>query len=127
MRIKNNKKRIFQVSVIVALLAILFCYFYINKAPKQTLAHQKCPEEYSEDNAGTAEYRNTLADWTNAYLKTHPEATMSDWSKAKSQLWVDNNCTVAIQRSKLSGNVSDLKPWEKVDYEVQTMLDKNIQ
>jgi len=127
MRIKNNKKKIFQISAIVVLLAIFFCYIYINKVPKQTLTHQKCPEEYSEDDAGIAEYRNTLTDWTGAYFKTHPEATMSDWSKAKLQLWIDNGCTVAIQRLKLSGNVSDLKLWEKVDYEMQTVLDKSTQ
>ena len=79
---------------------------YLSKIPKQNLVHQKCPEEYNEDNIGTAEYKEELTKWTSEFFKSNPKATMSDWSKAKTQLWVYNNCNIAIQRSKISGRFS---------------------
>jgi hypothetical protein len=97
-------------------------YVYLKVAPKQILVHQKCPEEYTEDNIGTAEYKEELTKRTVEFFKENPNATMSDWSMTKTQLWIDNNCTVALQRSKLLGKVSDLKMWEKVDYEIQNAL-----
>lgn len=101
-------------------------YFYKTPAPKLVATQFKCPENYTEDDAGAVKYRNALIDWTTSYFETNPKAVMSDWSMAKSQFWVDNNCIEAIRRSKLSGMVADLKPWEKVDYEVQNALDKAI-
>lgn len=86
----------------------------------------KCPESYLENDTGTKEYKDALATWTYEFFESHPQATMSDWSVAKSQFWRDNNCTVAIERSKMSGEVSDLKPWEQVDYKIQKALDEGL-
>ncbi len=114
------KRKIIYISIIAVLITVVISYVY----PKQTFVHQKCPEAYTEDVVGTTEYRNAITGWTSEFFKDNPKATMADWSKAKTQLWVENNCAVAIQRSKLSGKVSDLKPWERVDYEIQNALDK---
>jgi hypothetical protein len=111
--------------LIVFLIAVAFFYFYKNPTVRQVNA-QKCPEDYTEEDAGTTEYRNALIDWTSSFFKTNPKATMSDWSIAKSKLWEDNNCKVAIERSKLSGKVLDLKPWELVDYEVQNAISNSV-
>lgn len=86
----------------------------------------KCPESYPENEAGTKEYRDALTAWTSEFFEKHPQASMSDWSMAKSQFWLDNNCTMAIERSKMSGEVSGLKPWELVDYEIQKALDEAL-
>jgi hypothetical protein len=67
-----------------------------------------------------------MIDWTSEFFKANPKATISDWSIAKSKLWEDNKCISAIERSKMSGEVADLKPWELVDYEVQNTLNKTI-
>jgi hypothetical protein len=99
-------------------------YFYKNPIPTQHINVYKCPEVYTEDADDTAEYKDALTKWTSEFFKENPKATMSDWSIAKTKLWVDNNCTVALQKSKMSGKVSDLKPWERVDYEIQNALDK---
>jgi len=113
--------------ILIFLLAIIaIFYFYKNPAPKLGLSGFKCPESYTENDAGTEEYRNALIKWTSIFFETHPKATSSDWLIAKSRLWVDNNCLEAIRRSKLSGAVADLKAWERVDYEVQNSLDKTI-
>ena len=135
-------KKILCISAFATFL-ILFSVFYFSKSPtpEQTLkpapeqipkpvpeqiTHQKCPEDYTEDATGTAEYRNALIDWTNGFFETHPNATMSDWSMARIQLLVDNNCVTAIGRSKLFGKVVDLKPWELVNYEVQNAIQNAI-
>jgi hypothetical protein len=114
------------VIIFVALCGTIL-YFHKSSTLKPTPTIFKCPEKYAETDAGTTEYRNALIDWTTEFFKTQPNATMSDWSMAKTQLWVDNNCTVAIERSKLSGKVADLKPWEKVDYEVQNAINNTTE
>ena len=118
------KRNIFFISIVIILFVV--SYFYRSPAPKLASTNFKCPENYSEDDIGTEEYKDALIKWTSAFFETHPKATSSDWSMAKYQLWVDNSCTVAIERSKLSGKVSGLKKWELVDYEVQNSLDKTI-
>ena len=105
----------------VFLVAVALFYFYKNPTVKQVGA-LKCPESYTEDDAGTTEYRNALIDWTSLFFEINPKATMSDWFMAKLKLLEDNKCVIALQRLKMSGKVSDLKPWEKVDYEVQNAI-----
>lgn len=122
-------KKLLAKSTLIALglgVAVIFGFFYLYKssAPELASTYTKCPEDYAEDDAGTAEYRNVLIDWTSSFIEANPGATMSDWSIAKSQLWLDNNCVEALQRLKMSGEVADLKPWERVDYEVQNALEK---
>lgn len=113
--------------LIFLLVFIAILYFSYGPAPKLASIQQfKCPENYTEDDAGTEEYKNALTSWTSEFFEANPKATSSDWSMAKSQFWVDNNCTVALERSKLSGKVSDLKKWELVDYEIQDGLDTAI-
>lgn len=59
---------------------------------------QKCPDDYAKDDAGSAEYLAAMDKWTNDFYDAHPGATLSDWSVARYQFWVDNNCTAALQR-----------------------------
>ncbi len=98
---------------------------YDSKEISETIA--KCPEDYLEDETGTEEYRNALIDWTVSFLEQNPQATISGWSTAKLKHWEDNNCKVAIERSKMSGEVTDLKPWERVDYEIQNAVNKALE
>lgn len=112
--------------LIIILIVTTIFYFSKDPAPELAAPQFKCPESYTEDEAGTTEYRNALIDWTTSYFETNPKATMSDWSMAKTQFWMDNSCVAAIERSKLSGQVSDLKKWELVDYEVQNTLEKAL-
>lgn len=119
----HKTKTIYTLAIITVIIIGVIVYISINRETTQIYTY-KCPEAYAEDEVGTIEYRKAITGWTSEFFKENPNATMSDWSKAKTQLWIDNNCTVAMQRSKMSGNVSDLKPWEKVDYEIQNALDK---
>lgn len=106
--------------ILIAFVAIF--YFYKHPTAKQANT-QKCPEDYAENDTGTEEYRNALIEWTKLFFEANPKATMSDWSLAKLKLWQNNNCTIALERSTMSGEVSDLKPWERVDWAVQESLD----
>jgi hypothetical protein len=114
----------YSVPVILIIFAAIL-YFYKTPILKQANT-LKCPESYQENEIGTTEYRNAMIDWTSEFFKANPKATISDWSIAKSKLWEDNKCISAIERSKMSGEVADLKPWELVDYEVQNTLNKTI-
>lgn len=123
----KDMKRKITYTLIVIIFIILCVIFYFYKSPTVKQANiYKCPENYTENDIGTTEYRKVLIDWTSKFFKANSQATISDWTKAKSRLWMDNNCDIAIQRSKMSGNVAELKQWERVDYEVQSTLDKTI-
>ena len=92
------KRKILYISAGVALL-ILFSIFYFSKSPApEQIAHQKCPDDYGTDDAGSAEYLADFDKWTNNFYDNHPGATLSDWSAARYQFWVDNNCSAALQR-----------------------------
>lgn len=118
------KNKIIYIGIIcVAVVSVAGFFVYINQNGGGATQF-KCPENYTEDDAGTAEYAEALANWTFSYFEKHPEATVSDWSMAKTQLWTDNNCKAALERLKLSGKVEDLKPYELVDYKIQTVLMK---
>lgn len=119
-------KKILYIFILIIFI-ILYVFFYFRKTPApQQISAYKCPEAYTEDAAGAVEYRNTLIGWTSNFFKTNSKATTSDWALAKLKLWEDNNCIVAIERSKLSGTVSNLKQWELIDYELQNSLGKAI-
>lgn len=119
---KNKIIYIGIICVAVILCATAGFFIYKSSTSKQSLVSFKCPEDYAENDTGTAEYKENMISWTSEFFKVHPEATMSDWAVAKSQLWLDNKCVVAIQRSKMSGKVADLKPYELVDYGIQKAL-----
>ena len=126
--IMNKKTFYIGIVCVVVILCVTAGFFvYKSSTSKQISIHQKCPEDYAENDAGTAEYEKAMLDWTRNYLTIHSEPTVSDWAKAKTQLWSDNNCVVALQRLKLSGKVADLKPYELVDYNMQTALAKAIE
>ena len=124
MRKITPKTKIY-ILIVFAIALVSIFYIYKTSIVKQANI-QKCPESYAESDVGTTEYRNALISWTSQFFKEKPKATISDWSIAKSKLWEDNKCISAIERSKMSGEVADLKPWELVDYEVQSSLDKTI-
>lgn len=125
-KIKLKTKAITLIVILMFILVISVIFYFYKSPPQQQASIYKCPESYTEDEVDEIEYRNALLDWTSAFFKANPKATTSDWSLAKLKLWEDNNCAVALERSKLSGKVSDLKKWELVDYEVQNSLDKAI-
>ena len=72
-------------------------YFYNYKIDKVSI-HQKCPDEYGTDATSSAQYLADFSKWTNFFYDAHPSATLTEWSAARYQFWVDNKCDAAIAR-----------------------------
>lgn len=90
---KNNL-----IYISIAIIFIFLCatlYFYNNLN-----THQKCPDEYSNTDKGSMEYQKDFDKWTNQFYDTHPDATLSELSKARYQYWIDNDCKEALERYK---------------------------
>ena len=79
--------------IFVALCAIL--YFHYGPAPNKL---SKCPDDYTDTDAGFNEKLADINKWTNDFYDNHPGATLGDWNKARYQFWVDNKCTEALKR-----------------------------
>lgn len=95
------KRKIIYICIFVTPV-ILGSIFYFYKSPISEQA--RCPDDYGTDDAGSAEYLAATDKWTNEFYDTHPGATLSDWAKARYQFWVDNNCTLALQRYEQAKN-----------------------
>ena len=54
----------------------------------------KCPDDYATNEEQIVAFDK----WTNDFYDANPEATITDWSKARHQFWVDNNCTTSLER-----------------------------
>jgi len=115
------------ICVVVILCAVTGFFVYKSSTSEKSFVYFKCPENYAENDTGTAEYEKATIAWTEDYLRAGPGPTVSGWAMAKTQLWLDNNCAVALQRLKMSGKVADMKPYELVDYNIQTALIKTLE
>ncbi|MCX6717763.1 MAG: hypothetical protein NTU76_03775 [Candidatus Taylorbacteria bacterium] len=82
---------------LLVILGILCIVFFINKTSEKPHI-QKCPDEYGTTTAETTQYQIDFDKWTNNFYDSHHGATLSDWSKARYQFWIENGCTEAIQR-----------------------------
>lgn len=83
-------------SFIVLVIGVMLWSDYIDRPG--TPITQKCPDDYGIDDAGSTEYLAATNKWTNDFFDAHPNATLRDWTLARQQFWVDNNCTQALQR-----------------------------
>ena len=64
----------------------------------QQANEMRCPDDYGDNDAGSAEYLAAMEKWTNAFYDTHPDATLEDWAAARRQFWVDHGCQAALER-----------------------------
>lgn len=93
---KNIHIRIVAYVLAVSFLALGY-YAYQHShgtTPAQVAVTQKCPDDYATDK----EQATAMDSWTSEFYATHPRATLSDWSEARHQFWIDNNCTLVLQR-----------------------------
>ncbi len=86
------KRNIFYILIIVAFSVGL--YFLINSTLETEV---KCSDDYPNTDTGSAEYIADFDKWTNDFYDKHPGATLFDWSKARYQFWVDNDCTASLE------------------------------
>lgn len=86
--------------ILIAIIFITFSiiiYFIYGPAPNIS---SRCPDDYPDTDVGLAEKMADMDRWTNSFYNTHPNATLSDWSKARYQYWIDNDCKEALERYK---------------------------
>lgn len=91
----------FVMSLEIIIVLIAFCYLTY---PTQNHIHQKCPEEYASTDAGDAERLASMDKWTNDFYDANPGSTLSQWAEARHQFYIENNCTVALQRYDAAKN-----------------------
>jgi hypothetical protein len=71
--------------LILSIFSLLVFYYY--KFDKNL--EFQCPNEFTESN----EYTNSVARWTNSYLKDHPNATQEEIITERIRLLKEFNCT----------------------------------
>ena len=110
--------------ILIAVIFISLCaifYFY-----KNINTYQKCPDEYTNIDKGSMEYQKDFDKWTNQFYDTHPTATLSEWSKARYQYWMDNDCKEALERYKETkdGNADPTK-MKLIEDTIQETINNN--
>ncbi len=79
--------------VVIIALGIYTSLGIINKTSTKDMG-QKCPDDYATED----EQLVALDSWSNEFYDSYPGATLSDWSAARHQFWVDNHCVAALRR-----------------------------
>lgn len=123
-----NPKILYITGASLFLTIIIGVIFVIHRTPTITGGGQKCPDDFADDDAGSAEYLAAINQWTNDFYDTHPGATLSEWSRARYQFWVDNDCVEALRgyREVKEGS-ADPATIERVRKGIQEALDSYAQ
>jgi hypothetical protein len=117
------KKNILYLSILFVVFAIL--YFVVGPITKPVTL-EKCEDDYADTDVGSAEYLADFDKWTNDFYDNNPGATLTDWSKARYDYWVKNNCQVAIARyNEAKVGKADPEVMEKIDNGIQKALNSN--
>ena len=93
-----NRKILYVAGITILIATALGVMFITNHRSTTINVAQKCPDDYADTDAGSAEYLAATDEWTNAFFDTHPGASLLKWARARHQFLVDNNCTAALQR-----------------------------
>jgi len=96
------KKNIFYIFIFVSFCAIL--YFSRVPAQEQIGVLKKCPNDYAQTDAGSAEYMADMDKWTNDFFDAHPSSNLGDWAKARHAFAIENNCVETLKRYKEARN-----------------------
>ena len=99
------KRKVIYISIFIILIALGIIFYVSKRGTLET--YQKCPDDYAKTESGAMEYKADIDKWTNGFYDSHPGATLSDWSKARYQFWVDNGCVSALRRYEEGLNGKD--------------------
>jgi hypothetical protein len=93
---------------------------------KVSVVENKCPDEYATDDTGSAEYLASMDSWTNNFYDLHPGASLSDWSAARHQFYVDNNCTLTLQRYQdAEDGKADPETMKRIEMGIREAINNN--
>lgn len=105
-----NNKNLIKYGWWVLIIASLVLAFgvYVNNGYRFNNSSYKTNNPVCPDDFSTSEEQSIVMEkWTNNFFDTHPDATISDFSKARVNFWKENNCTEALKRydDYTTGNV----------------------
>lgn len=92
------RRKILYILIVVIFITFSIIIYFLYGPTSNTLS--KCPDSYPDTDTGLAEKMDDMDKWTNNFYDTHPNATLSDWSKARYEYWIANNCKEALERYK---------------------------
>ncbi len=98
-----TKKNIIVVLILIVIFATLY---FVASIFQQSFPLQKCPDDYPDTDAGSAEYLADFDNWTNDFYDSNPGATLTDWTQARVQYWEANNCEEALTRYQEAINMN---------------------
>lgn len=82
--------------IFIFLLAIIaIFYFYYVQQPN---AQAKCPEDYPETETDLAERKIATDKWIKNFYATNPDASLSDFSRARYNFYMDNDCSATLEK-----------------------------
>lgn len=88
------KRNIFYIAIAITFFLALNFYF---KVPEPKARHI-CPEDFPETDAGFEEKRVALDGWINGFYDKNPNASLSEFSKARFKFYLENKCDRTLQR-----------------------------
>jgi hypothetical protein len=60
----------------------------------------RCPDEYANDDKGSQKKMEDIDLWTKEFYDSNPDASISDWAKARYQFYEENDCVQALEGYK---------------------------
>jgi hypothetical protein len=100
-----------------AILIIVMSFIFFGHGPV-------CPDDFTNDDAQLS----AMNSWTNSFFDSHPDATMTDWANARHQFYVDNKCTISLQRYEDAKNgKADPETMKRVDNAIQEVINDHTQ
>lgn len=90
----NMLKKILSGFIFLLFLVSLFAFWTFESSDQSP----KCPEDFPDTNAGSESLITATDKWTNDYYDKNPAADLGDWTKARYNYWVENDCHEAIAR-----------------------------
>ena len=88
------KRKIYIPIFIIAVLAVTY-FYYMTREPQ---AHQTCPEDFPETDAGFQAKTDSMEKWINNFYDKNPGSSLAEMAKARFAFYLENNCTKAIER-----------------------------
>ena len=113
------------VFIVILLVVVATLYFFVGPTIKPVTL-ERCPDDYADTDEGSAEYLADFDKWTNDFYDNNPGANLADWSKARYDYWVKNNCKEAMARyNEAKAGKADPKTMEKIGNGIQKALNSN--
>lgn len=120
-------------NIISCLLAFMFMYGIIEVVNTTNQKEEKvviqCPEDYSNTDIGLEDQKKAREYWTVNFSKDNPNASLTDFAKARARFYIDNNCNETLSSYYESEAKENETEEEKVIREAiqQEMRDQSME